>query len=321
MRKIPAALVVLGLVTVGLTACATAGSPSGCSRPTVSNPDVMDLIHVTGDTADKPKVDIYTPLKAPELAYEDVVTGDGTAITADNQLMVVDISLFSGVTGDPIVATAYDGDLSRVSSPAQWATNFPGISEALHCAAEGSRVAIALAPDDMTPEVAPGFDLEKDDSVVAVVDVRKVYLPSADGALQFNSGFGLPSVVRAPDGRPGLIIPDGAPPSDLVIQTLKKGDGEEVTGDQPVRVHYTGVVWGADEAFDTTWDGEAASLTLDSVVPGFAKALEGQTVGSQVMVVIPPDQGYGDKAQGSIPAGSTLVFVIDILGLDAASSQ
>ena len=94
-----------------------------------------------------------------------------------------------------------------------------------------------------------------------------------------------------------------------------------MTGDQPVRVHYTGVVWDEDEAFDTTWDGEPASLTLDGVVPGFAQALEGQTVGSQVMVVVPPDQGYGDQAQGAIPADSTLVFVIDILGLDVASAE
>ena len=39
----------------------------------------------------------------------------------------------------------------------------------------------------------------------------------------------------------------------------------------------------------------------------------GQTVGSQVLLVIPPDQAYGDKKQGSIPANSTLVFVVDIL--------
>lgn len=318
MRKIPAALVVLGLVTVGLTACSVPGSSSECSRPAAADHDVMDLIEVTGDLEDEPQVEVYTPLRASELAFEDVVTGDGTAIVSDDQLMVVDIALFSGTTGDPIVATQYDGDLSRVSSPSDWTANFPGFGEALHCATAGSRVAVALSPEDMSPEVAPGFGLDEEDSVVAVLDVRKVYLAAADGQDRFNSGFGLPSVVRATDGRPGLIIPEGTPPSDVVVQVLKEGSGAEVTGDQPVRVHYTGVVWGEDEPFDTTWDAKPASVTLDGVVPGFAEALEGQKVGSQIMVVIPPDQGYGDQAQGAIPADSTLVFVIDILGLDVA---
>jgi len=39
------------------------------------------------------------------------------------------------------------------------------------------------------------------------------------------------------------------------------------------------------------------------------------------MVVIPPEFGYGDTAQASIPANSTLVFVIDILGLDEVPTQ
>ncbi|GAA5197628.1 FKBP-type peptidyl-prolyl cis-trans isomerase [Microbacterium jejuense] len=321
MRKIPVALVVLGLVTVGLTGCSLQNvSAADCSRTPVSEPDVMKLIDVTGDTDDAPKVDVYTPLHASSLGYQDVVTGDGTAITSDNQLMVMDVSLFSGATGEPIVATAYDGDLSRVSAPSQWATNFPGFDTALHCATAGSRIAVALSPDDMAADVATSFGLKDDDSVVAVLDIRKVYLASATGALQFNSGFGLPSVVRAPGGRPGITIPSGTPaPEDLVIQTLIKGDGDEVTGDEPVRVHYTGVVWGADESFDSTWDGQAASVTLDSVVPGFADAIKGQTVGSQVMVVIPPELGYKDQEKASIPANSTLVFVIDILGLDAVA--
>jgi peptidylprolyl isomerase len=323
VRKIPVALVVLGLVTVGLTGCSLQNvSAADCSRTPVVEPDVMKLIDVTGDTDSKPNVDVYTPLHAPSLGYQDVVTGDGTAITSDDQLMVMDVSLFNGATGDPIVATAYDGDLSRVSAPSQWATNFPGFSEALQCATAGSRIAVALSPDDMAADVASSFGLGPDDSVVAVLDLHKVYLASATGALQFNSGFGLPSVVRAPGGRPGITIPSGTPaPKDLVIQTLIKGDGEKVTGDQPVRVHYTGVVWGADEAFDSNWDGQATSVTLDGVVPGFAKALEGQTVGSQVMVVIPPELGYKDQEKASIPANSTLVFVIDIVGLDAEAPK
>jgi len=51
------------------------------------------------------------------------------------------------------------------------------------------------------------------------------------------------------------------------------------------------------------------------VIPGFAKALIGQQVGSQVGVIVPPSQGYGDQANEQIPAGSTLFFVIDILGV------
>ena len=324
MRKIPAALVVLGLVTAGLTGCSllpgSSGGSSDCSRPAVSNPDVMDLIEVTGETEDEPEVDVFTPLKAGELAYEDVVTGDGTAVTDDHQPVVLDISLFSGTTGELVVATAYDGDLSRVASVSQFA-NFPGFEEALHCATEGTRVAVALSPDDLAPGLGEQAGLDEGDSLIAVIDLRKVYLAAADGQNQFNSGFGLPTVVRAPDGRPGLIIPNGAPPADLTIQTLKKGSGETVTADDAVRVHDTGVVWGESEAFENTWDTEPVSVTADTVVPGFAEALEGQTVGSQVLVVIPPDQGYGDQDQAAVPAGSTLVYVIDILGVDAVPPQ
>ncbi|WP_109209392.1 MULTISPECIES: FKBP-type peptidyl-prolyl cis-trans isomerase [Microbacterium] len=319
MRKIPAALAVLGLVTVGLTGCSLPGS-SDCSRPAVSDADVMDLIDVSGEIGEQPDVEIYTPLKASQLAFEDVVVGDGTPITTGTQPVVLDVSLFSGATGELLAESPYDGDLSRVSSVSQF-SNFPGFEEALQCATEGSRVAIALSPDDLGEGVAGQAGLDEGDALVAVIDLHKVYLASADGQNQFNSGFGLPSVVRAPDGRPGLIIPDGAPPTDLVVQTLKKGTGEEVTGEQPVRVHYTGVVWGENEPFDTTWDSQPAPLTLDAVVPGFAEALAGQTVGSQILAVIPPDQGYGDEAQGSIPAGSTLVFVIDILGVDAVPAE
>ena len=51
------------------------------------------------------------------------------------------------------------------------------------------------------------------------------------------------------------------------------------------------------------------------------KNIVGQTVGSQVMVVIPPEDAYGDAPQQGIPAGSTLVFVIDILGIDEGAAQ
>ena len=62
MRSYPAALAVLGLVTVGLAGCSLPNT-ADCSRPAVSDADVMDLIEVTGDADAEPEVDVFTPLR------------------------------------------------------------------------------------------------------------------------------------------------------------------------------------------------------------------------------------------------------------------
>jgi peptidylprolyl isomerase len=61
-----------------------------------------------------------------------------------------------------------------------------------------------------------------------------------------------------------------------------------------------------------------ATFTINeaNAVPGFVKALEGITVGSQVIASIPPADGYGATGQGSIPPNATLIFVIDVLGIN-----
>jgi FKBP-type peptidyl-prolyl cis-trans isomerase len=75
--------------------------------------------------------------------------------------------------------------------------------------------------------------------------------------------------------------------------------------------------------FDSSWKrGAPTQFSISGVVPGFQKALVGQKVGSQVVAVVTPADGYGDKGSGSIPANATLVFVIDILGaVPAAAAQ
>ena len=95
-------------------------------------------------------------------------------------------------------------------------------------------------------------------------------------------------------------------------------------GDRAV-VHYTGLLWSTRTVFDSSWDrGAPATLTITSfdndpngVVPGLAEGLVGRTVGSQVIVVIPPELGYPTgQAPATIPDGSTMVFVVDILGIE-----
>jgi peptidylprolyl isomerase len=88
-----------------------------------------------------------------------------------------------------------------------------------------------------------------------------------------------------------------------------------------VTVAYSGWLWPSNGEepvqFDSTWaNGKApATFSLSGVVPGFSKALVGQKVGSQIEVIISPEDGYGETGTGSIPPNATLVFVIDILGV------
>ncbi|MET0736574.1 MAG: FKBP-type peptidyl-prolyl cis-trans isomerase [Microbacterium sp.] len=318
MRKIPAVpavLAVLGLAAVGLAGCSQPGS-SACPRPADADTSVSDLISVSGSTDAEPEITVYTPFHTDQTVVKDVETGEGTPITTDSQLVVLDVTIVGGSTGEPLVSTAYSGSLADPVQLSRITQSVPALTDALHCAAPGTRTVVALAPGDIEAETAASWGLAEDESAVAVVDIRKVYLSRADGADVFNSASGLPSVVRAPDGRPGIIIPDAEPPTEIVVQTIKRGNGDVVTGDVPVRIHYTGVSWADKTVTDTTWDSEPVSITLDAILPGFSEALTGQTVGSQVMVVVPASDAGGEQG-----AGETLVFVIDILGLDEPPAE
>lgn len=319
MRKIPAFLAVLGLVAVGLVGCSLPGT-NACARADSPDTTVLNAVTVSGATGEAPEVEVYTPFHTTTAAFEDTVVGEGTQITSDPQLVAIEISITSGATGETLIETNYDGDLSTPSPVSRWKEVVPGLADALQCATEGSRVVVALPPGGIEPATAESLEMADDDSAIAVIDILKVYLAHADGAPQFNVGTGLPTVVRAHDGRPGIIVPEAVPPTELVVQTVLKGTGPVVTGDAPVRVHYTGLTWAERTVFETTWDADPTSIDLETMLDGFSEALVGQTVGSQVMIVIPPDEAYGDQVQGPIPANSTLVFVVDILGIDQAAA-
>jgi len=100
------------------------------------------------------------------------------------------------------------------------------------------------------------------------------------------------------------------------VQPLIKGTGAEVKKGDVVTVNYTGWTWADGTQFDSSWDrGAPASFQLNdgAVIDGWVEGLVGQTVGSQVLLVIPPEKAYGEDGNETIPGGSTLVFVVDIL--------
>lgn len=305
MRKIPlttAALAVLGLTVAVLTGCSST-SAGACERP-VADPGLSDVVTVSGDFGSEATVDVYRPLTPKTTASDDVIVGEGNAITTDAQLVAVDLTVVSGEDGDaePFFGSTRPVQLSELTKV------LPGLSDGLRCATEGSRVVVALPADSIGAETAQAVGIREGDAAVAVVDLRQVYLARAQGTDVFNSGLGLPSVVRAVDGRPGVVVPDSAPPTDVVVETIIRGDGEVVTGETPVRVNYTSVGWKSKTQAQTTWDAAPPAITFGDDAPPFAESLTGQTVGSQVMVIVPGDD-------------ETLIYVVDILGTDVTAAQ
>ena len=105
------------------------------------------------------------------------------------------------------------------------------------------------------------------------------------------------------------------PTSKVLVKTLKEGDGAVVCPGATIKANYVGTLWDGT-VFDSSYKrGEAIEFSLNQVVKGWTYGLAHTHVGDRVELVIPASLGYGGQARGNIPANSTLVFVVDIVGV------
>ena len=125
----------------------------------------------------------------------------------------------------------------------------------------------------------------------------------------------------AENEKPHVYVPPGeAPPAELQIEDIEEGAGAEAAAGQDVEVHYVGVAWSTRQQFDASWDrGDlfAFGLGQGQVIKGWDQGVVGMKVGGRRRIVIPPHLGYGKAgAGGVIKGGETLVFVVDLVGMD-----
>jgi peptidylprolyl isomerase len=121
-------------------------------------------------------------------------------------------------------------------------------------------------------------------------------------------------------GKPSVTIPDGEPPDSLVTEDITVGDGPEAVKGKNVMVHYVGVAWSNGRQFDASWDRNESfdfRLGAGQVIKGWDDGVAGMKVGGRRRLTIPPALGYGSRgAGGAIKGGETLVFVVDLLGVN-----
>jgi FKBP-type peptidyl-prolyl cis-trans isomerase len=106
-------------------------------------------------------------------------------------------------------------------------------------------------------------------------------------------------------------------PSGLIVRDLQVGDGAEAVSGSRVAVLYTG--WLTD---GTRFDGnQPAGPTLpftigaQEVIPGWDEGVAGMRVGGRRQLIIPPELGYGPYGSGPIPPNATLVFEVELVGI------
>ncbi|MFI0351286.1 FKBP-type peptidyl-prolyl cis-trans isomerase [Actinomadura sp. 9N407] len=202
-------------------------------------------------------------------------------------------------------------------------TPLKGLDKGLVGQTAGSRVIIEIPPKDGFGKQGEQLGLTANDSVVFVADLLEAYPKNAEakGTPKEQDDKDLPAIGPVEAGKgPKVTIPKADPPEKMKVETLIEGGGRETTKDDTAIVKYKGLVWRNGKEFDSSWDdGVPAPFPLASTqgMTGFFKGLQGKKIGSRVLLVLPPKDGYGKAGQpeAGIKGDDHVVFVADILGV------
>jgi peptidylprolyl isomerase len=324
MIAVPAGLVTLagcGDDKADSSKASDSPSPTAPATSAAPSPKIVDgpLPAITAGTEfdEKPTVAKGSGTPSKDLAVKTVVAGGGRTVAEGDYIQ----ANYLGQIWDTakVFDNSYDRKTPLVIQLAQGSI-IDGWRYALTGKKLGSRVQFSVPPAWGYGEQGQSqAGIKGTDTLVFVVDLQGTFnaTSSAKGTEVAQDDANLPKVGTNTDGKaPSVEIPKTDPPKKLVANYVIEGDGTEVGAQDSVLVQYKGVQWTGGKEFDSTYGRKAlTSFSLQQVVKGWSQGLTGKKVGSRVLIVIPPDLGYGDTPpEGSgIAKGATLVFTVDIL--------
>lgn len=352
MRRVPS-LFVLSLVLL-LPACGTdGGSEEGAAgdqenaaqqdEPCVAKPDAkaagegdattfaegdgrgIEGVRVAGKPEGQPTVTFDRPFKVEETKSKVLRPGDGPKIK-EGQDSVVN---YVGINARD--CSAFDSSWSRGQPqpfPLVEGQMIEGFIKGLVGQNVGSRVLVAIPSSDGYPQGNQQAGIKKGDSLLFVVDIQSATTPlaMAEGEAVEPSA-GMPTVQTNDKGEPTEIVtPKSDPPAKLTSEAIIKGEGDEVTKESTVKIHYLASIWKSGKVFDSSWQPpqqgvapQPASLPLAQLTqqaPGLVEGLVGHTVGSRVVIVMGAEEAIADpkaRKQLQLADGGTVTFVVDLL--------
>jgi FKBP-type peptidyl-prolyl cis-trans isomerase len=316
MRRAAALAITTLIAAAAIAGCGSSASSSSASAPA----DTYKSVTVTGSFDKAPTVKIPKETGTGALYTKTLIQGSGPTLTSSDSLLGQFVLYdWSGKTNKLIGSTWSEGVPTLFTGEL-----LPGLEKALIGQKVGSRVLAVIPPADAFGSAGNSeIGVGPKDTVVFVVDMLQTISNTASvpGKQTYSGGGSLPTVTAptAAGKSPTITIPKGVTaPTTLQVKDLIKGTGAVVKKGQLIVVQYTGVIWRTGKVFDSSWSrSEPFSTPIGEgqVISGWDTGLVGQTVGSRVMLVIPPKDGYGSSGSSSagIKGTDTLVFVVDIL--------
>ena len=273
---------------------------SGCgSSGQEENADQLSGVAVT-QTEDSFTAELENPVDSGDVATRIIEEGDGDDIEL-GELLKVSTLVFDANTGDAIGPETPTSQVMDVSE-AQMEQN-PELFEMISSTNVGSIVAFHV----------PGEQIGTENGQILVIKLEEKVPLKAEGEVQ-DLPEEFPVITDGEDNVPELeSAPEGDAPEDTESAVRKQGAGDKVGEDDILLVNYIGYKWSDGEMFDSSYEREApAAFGLNQVVAGWKKGLAGKYVGDQVVVIVPPKDGYGES-EGHELEKETLIFVVDIL--------
>ncbi len=316
MRRLLAIIVLFLLAGLAVAGCSSA-KPAASSSAT-ANPKANNSVAVSGNFGTTPKVSIPKLKADSKLFVKTEISGTGTTVTKADAMAANFVLYFWDGTSSALKANTFTENPTMIGG-----TMLPGLQTALIGKKIGSRVLAVVPPADAYGTAGDSqLGISATTTLVFVIDLIKAYpqAAAATGAAVSDGGGSLPKVTAHAGSAPTITIPASSPPSGLVTKTLIRGTGPKVVKGQYVITQYTGYIWRTKKVFDASWtDGSPFGFVVganpEQVIPGWDAGLVGQTVGSRVMLVVPPKDGYGSRgqSQAGITGSDTLVYVVDII--------
>lgn len=317
MRRRLLALTVVSLMLFGTAACGN-DEPATATGETTGG---LAGMTATGDVGDGLKVSYANKIDVDKAESEVLTEGDGNTVKA-NESALIHLYIGNGTSQKQAINTYDQGPAVQVTMSEDQL--FKPVLDAIVGQKRGSRIAIAAPVKDVWGDQGqPQFKLKATDTAVFVADIVSV---APEEVLDGPQG----DEVKPPKDAPQVVEKDGkvtgfdwssAPkkaPTKLTVIPLTEGDGPVASAESMVTFNYFGSVWGAKKPFDESYSKTPVpfGVGVNGLIPAWDKTIPGLKRGSRVMIIAPPEDGYGDQARPGIPAKSTLVFVVDVLGVD-----